>query len=468
MKVKLDDKIFNSVSELTEQLKTDVYVIGGYVRDLILNRKSKDVDFVVIGSGIDFAQKLANKLLPDLAVNTYKNFGTAMFRYKDVEYEFVGARKESYQRNSRKPIVENGTLEDDQNRRDFTINALAISMNKNNFGNIVDPFNGLKDIKEKIIRTPLNPNITFSDDPLRMMRAIRFSSQLGFSIHSDAFNAIKNNLDRIKIISKERISDELNKILLSPKPSVGLKLLYDTGLLKIIFPDLFKLTGVQTKNEISHKDNFIHTLKVVDNISDKTDNLWLRWAALLHDIGKPRTKKFENNKWTFHGHQIVGAKMVVDIFRYLKLPMNDKMKYVQKLVKLHHRPISLANEPITDSPVRRIIYEAGDQINDLMILAESDITTQFQYKQKRFLNNFKLLRKKIKEVEENDFIRNWQPPINGNDIMKILNIPPSNIIGELKTAIKDAILDGKIENSYDAAYQYLISLAKKFDIAHVK
>lgn len=465
MKINLKEKIFETVSELSEKEHKEVYVIGGYVRDLILERKSKDVDFVIVGSGIEFAQKLAHTLSPKLTVNTYKNFGTAMFKYKEVEYEFVGARKESYQRNSRKPIVENGTLEDDQNRRDFTINTLAISMSKNNFGEIIDPFNGINDLKNKIIRTPLAPNITFSDDPLRMMRAIRFASQLGFTIENQSFKAIKDNLSRIEIISKERISDELNKILLSPKPSIGLKLLFESGLLEIIFPELFNMSGIEKINDVAHKDNFLHTLKVVDNIAKKTDNLWLRWAALLHDIGKPKTKKFDQNKWTFHGHQIVGAKMIPNIFRRLKLPMNEKMKYVQKLVELHHRPISLANEPITASPVRRIIYEAGDEINDLMILSESDITTQFEYKQKRFLNNFKKLRKKIKEVAENDFIRNWQPPIDGIQIMQILNLQPSAIVGELKTAIKDAILDGKIENSYEAAHKYLLELANKFNIA---
>lgn len=465
MNLNLTDKIFKTISEISEKEKTEVYIIGGYVRDLILNRKSKDVDFVVIGSGIEFAKKLALTLSPKLKVNTFKNFGTAMFKYKEVEYEFVGARKESYQRNSRKPIVENGTLEDDQNRRDFTINALAISMNKKNYGNLIDPFNGIEDIKNKIIRTPLNPNITFSDDPLRMIRAIRFASQLDFTIHSTSFQAIKDNANRIKIISAERISDELNKILMSSKPSVGFKLLYNSGLLEIIFPELYNMSGIEKINDIGHKDNFLHTLKVVDNIAKRTDNLWLRWAALLHDIGKPKTKKFDQNKWTFHGHQTVGAKMIPNIFRHLKLPMKEKMKYVQKLVKLHHRPISLANEPITASPVRRIIYEAGDDINDLMLLSESDITTQFEYKQKRFLNNFKKLRKKIKDVEENDFIRNWQPPIDGIKIMEILNLKPSAIVGELKSAIKDAILDGKIENSYEAAHKYLLELAKKFDIA---
>jgi len=464
MKIKLEDKIFQLISDLSKTENKDVYIIGGYVRDLILNRPSKDIDFVIIGSGIEFAKKLAKKISPKLEVVTFKNFGTAMFKYNNTEYEFVGARKESYQRNSRKPIVENGTLEDDQNRRDFTINALAISMNKKTFGEVIDPFNGLTDIENKIIRTPLDPNITFSDDPLRMMRAIRFASQLNFKIHKTAFDAIKDNVERINIISKERISDELNKILLSSKPSVGLKLLFNTGLVNLIFPELSQMYGIERIEGIGHKDNFLHTLKVVDNISKKTDNLWLRWAALLHDIGKPKTKKFENNNWTFHGHQIIGANMITGIFRRLKLPMNDKMKYVKKLVELHHRPIALTNEQITDSAVRRLIYETGNDINDLMLLVESDITTQFEYKQKRFLNNFKRLRKKIKEVEENDFIKNWQPPIDGNDIMKILNLEPCSLVGELKTAIKDSILDGKIENSYESAYAYLMELAKKFDI----
>ncbi len=465
MNIKLDEEIFKKVEETAEQESLEVYVIGGFVRDLLLKRNSKDVDFVVVGSGIEFAKKLAGNLSPKIKVSYFKNFGTAMFKFNDVEYEFVGARKESYQRNSRKPIVENGTLEDDQNRRDFTINAMAISINKTNYGDLIDPFNGLADLENKIIRTPLDPNITFSDDPLRMMRAIRFASQLNFRIYDKSFKAIAENKDRIKIISNERISDELNKIILSSKPSVGFKLLDDSGLLEIIFPELFKMKGVEKVNGVGHKDNFLHTLKVLDNISEKTDKLWLRWAAILHDIGKPKTKKFNGKTWTFYSHQYVSAKMIPSIFRRMRLPMNEKMKYVRKLVELHHRPISLADEKITDSAVRRLIFDAGDEVDDLMILTESDITTQFEYKQKRFLNNFKELREKIKHVQENDFIRNWQPPIKGSEIMKILNIPPSHLVGELKNELKDAILDGVIENSYEAAYRYLLEIAKKYDIA---
>jgi len=460
----LQGKVYDKIKELADKESLEVYVIGGFVRDYILNRNSKDIDIVIVGNGIDFAQKLAHSINPKINVNVYKNFGTAMFKHEDNIYEFVGARKESYQRNSRKPIVENGTLNDDQNRRDFTINALAISMNKANYGQIIDPFNGIDDLNNKIIRTPLDPNITFSDDPLRMMRAIRFASQLNFTIEENSLNAIKSNKERIKIISEERIIDELNKIIMSAKPSIGFSLLFETGLLEIIFPELFSMSGIDSQNEIAHKDNFWHTIKVLDNIAEKTDNLWLRWAALLHDIGKPRTKKFINNTWTFHGHQIVGAKMIPGIFRRMRLPMNDKMKYVRKLVEMHHRPISLANEPITDSAVRRIIFEAGEEIDDLMTLAESDITTQIEQKQKRFLKNFKELRKRIDQVKENDFIRNWQPPIDGNEIMKLLNLPPSQLVGELKDALKDAILDGKIENTYEAAHAYLIELAKKFSI----
>ncbi len=461
MTIKLTGKIYETVKLLAEQENLEVYVIGGFVRDKILGRESKDVDFVVVGSGITFAKKLAKKLNPKIKVAVFKNFGTAMFKYRKTEYEFVGARKESYQRNSRKPIVENGTLEDDQNRRDFTINALAISMNSDNFGEVVDPFGGLEDIKKKNIRTPLEPGITFSDDPLRMMRAIRFASQLNFKIQKNIFEAIKENAERIKIISGERICDEINKIMMSPKPSVGFKLLFDSGLLELIFPELYNLSGVTVIDNVGHKDNFLHSIAVLDNISKKTDDLWLRWAALLHDIGKAKTKKFVDKTWTFHNHQIVGANMIAGIFRRMKLPLNEKMKFVRKLVEMHHRPISLVTEQITDSAIRRLIYDAGDDLDALLTLAESDITTKIEDKQKKFLENYKNLRIKIKNLEERDFIRNWQPPIDGNEIMQILNLKPSKVVGELKEAIKDAILDEKIENSHQAAFEYLMAMAKE-------
>jgi poly(A) polymerase len=464
MKIKLRRKIFKIVAELAEKEDIETYVVGGYVRDVLLKRKSPDIDFVVVGNGIEFAKKLAKKINPRIKVNIFKNFGTAMFVYKDMQIEFVGARKESYNRYSRKPIVEDGSLEDDQKRRDFTINAMAISMNVDNLFELIDPFNGLEDLKNKIIRTPQNADITFSDDPLRMMRAIRFATQLDFTICSEAYEAIKKNKERIKIVSSERISDELNKIILSPKPSIGFKLLFDTGLLEIIFPEMSNLSGIEYVNGVGHKDIFQHTIKVLDNVAEKTDNLWIRWAAILHDIGKPKTKKFVNNNWTFHSHQFVGAKMIPDIFRRLRLPLNEKMKFVQKLVEMHHRPISLVNEPITDSAIRRLVYDAGDELEDLMTLVESDITTQYDEKKQKFLRNFQNLRRKIKEVAEKDFIRNWQPPIDGNEIMRILNLKPSKIVGELKLAIKDAILDGKIENSYQAAYNYLLYLAQKYNL----
>lgn len=464
MKINLKGKIFDIISGIADQNNTRVYVIGGFVRDLLLKRTSKDIDFVVLGSGIDFAKIVAQKLSNNVSVTYFKNFGTAQIVYKSFIYEFVGARKESYRRNSRKPIVENGTLEDDQNRRDFTINALAISLNKEDYGTLLDPFNGVQDIENCIIRTPLNPDITFSDDPLRMMRAIRFATQLNFKIHDVTFKAIIENKNRIEIVSKERIIDELNKIVISKKPSTGFTLLFNTGLLELIFPEMYNLHGVDSIDNVNHKDNFWHTLKVLDNISEKTDNIWLRWAAILHDIGKPATKKFVDNAWTFHNHQIIGANMVPKIFYNLRLPLNDKMKYVKKLVENHHRPISLATETITDSAVRRLIFDMGEDINDLMILAESDITTQFEQKQKRFLENFKILRQKIDNVNQNDFIRNWQPPINGIDIMKIFNLPPSKVVGELKNAVKDAILDGVIPNNYDDAYKFLIEQAEKYEL----
>lgn len=464
MKFELKEKIFDKIIEFAQKENVQVYVIGGYVRDLFLNRVSKDIDFTIIGDGIEFANKLAEFINPKINVTVFKNFGTAMFKYNGWELEFVGARKESYQRYSRKPFVEAGSVEDDQKRRDFTINALAISLNKNNLYELVDPFNGIEDLNFRFLRTPLDPDITFSDDPLRMMRGIRFASQLNFKIYPESFESIKKNKDRINIVSAERISDELNKIIMSPKPSLGFKLLFDSGILEIIFPEMYNLRGVDKVGQVAHKDVFLHTLKVLDNISEKTDNLWLRWAAILHDIGKPLTKKFIGNNWTFRAHQVVGARMIPSIFRRLRLPLNEKMKYVKKLVELHHRPISLVNEPVTDSAIRRLIFDAGVDLDDLMTLVESDITTQFEQKQKSFINKFQKLRKEITQVAQKDFLRTWQPPIDGNKIIEVLNIEPSRTVGELKNAIKDAILDGEIENNYDAAYEYLLLLAKKYNL----
>jgi poly(A) polymerase len=465
----LKDPLFKLISAEADALGTEAYLVGGFVRDMLLGRPCKDIDIMAVGSGIALAERVSQKLGKGAEVITYANFGTAMVKHGDFVLEFVGARKESYRENSRKPAVESGTVEDDLSRRDFTVNALAVRLNRTEFGTLVDQFGGLKDLEAGILRTPKDPDSTYSDDPLRMMRAIRFASQLNFRIDARSLAGIAKNAERIKIISKERVADELNKIILSPKPSVGFKLLFSTGLLPLIFPEMAALAGVETQDGKGHKDNFFHTLQVLDNLSENTENLWLRWAAVMHDIAKPPTKKFEpRHGWTFHGHEELGAKLTPGIFRRLSLPVNEKMKYVQKLVRLHLRPIALAKETITDSAIRRLIFDAGEDLDDLLMLCEADITSKNEEKVSRYLANYKKVRKRIKEVEEKDHIRNFQPPVSGQDIMQAFDITPCEEIGTIKTAIKDAILDGEIRNDRTEALRYMYALGEKLGFQTAK
>ena len=461
----IDNEIFHLIGDVADELGREAYVVGGYVRDIFLKRCSTDIDFVTIGSGIELAQKVSERLGKKSHLSVFATYGTAQVKWKNLELEFVGARRESYSRDSRNPIVEDGTLDDDQKRRDFTINAMAICVNSSRFGELVDPFNGIVDLHKKIIQTPLDPDVTFSDDPLRMMRAIRFATQLEFEILDETFNAIVRNRDRIKIITKERINDELSKIIRSRKPSIGFDLLEKSGLLELIIPELHELKGVDTMEGRGHKDNFYHTLQVLDNISETTDNEWLRWAALLHDVAKPATKRFDPKLgWTFHNHNYIGEKMIPRIFRKMKLPANEKMKYVAKLVGMHMRPQSIGEEGVTDSAVRRMMFDAGDDVDDLMLLAEADVTSKNPNKVRRVLENFKLVRQRMVELEEKDRIRNFQPPIDGLEIMRVFGIEPCNTIGQLKDRIKDAILDGVIPNEHDAAFDFMMSIAHEYGL----
>lgn len=458
----LDKDIFHEISEAADSLQLECYVVGGYVRDLFLERPSNDIDVVVVGSGIQVASELKKMLGKKAHLSVFRNFGTAQVKYKDTEVEFVGARKESYQHDSRKPIVEDGTLEDDQNRRDFTINALAVCLNKDRFGELVDPFDGVYDMEDGIIATPLDPDVTFSDDPLRMMRCVRFATQLNFQIEPETYEALSRNADRLKIISGERIADEMNKIMLSKHPSSGFYYLKDTGLLELIMPELCAMDKVETRNGRAHKNNYDHTMEVLENVCKHSDNLWLRWAALLHDIGKPKSKRWDNQiGWTFHNHNNIGAKMIPSMFRRMKLPMDAKMKYVQKLVELHMRPIVIADEEVTDSAVRRLMNDAGDDIDDLMTLCEADITSKNMQRKQKFLDNFRIVREKLKDLQERDYKRLLQPCIDGNEIMEIFHLKPSREVGTLKQTLKDAVLDNKVANEREPLMQLLMEKAKE-------
>ncbi len=464
----LSHSIFRTVAEVARESGVKAYVVGGYVRDIFLKRDSKDVDFTVVGDGIDFAQAVANKLGESKNVTVFKNFGTAMIKSGDWDIEFVGARKESYQSESRKPLVSEGSFEDDLSRRDFTINTLAVSMNAEDYGQLIDVYHGMEDLKAGIIKTPLSPGITFSDDPLRMMRAVRFASQLNFSIDAGTLQGIKDNASRIEIVSMERISDEINKIIMSPKPSIGFALMWDTGLLKLVFQEMALLYGVETIDGLSHKDNFYHTIQVLDNLCKESDDIWLRWAAILHDIAKPQTKKFYPGEgWTFHGHEDKGARMVKGIFKRLRLPLHEKMKFVEKMVQLHLRPIVLSQEIVTDSAVRRLIFDAGDDIFSLLKLCRADITTKNEFKVKKFINNLKVVEDKIRDVEERDKVRNWQPPIDGTQIMELFGIGAGREIGILKNALREAILDGVIKNDYEEALEFITKKGKEMGMKAV-